>query len=101
MAQNRIANQLEKLQKDIGLCRSIQEQVKKNFQKTFEEINALTSMWGGSAHDVFIEQFADDAENMKQLMEYVDQYLQGLEDAGLKYQRCESEVSEKIKAIDI
>lgn len=101
MAQNIIANQLEVFDKDIQSCRAIQAQLTSTFEKTFEEINALTAMWSGSAHDAFLQQFQNDSENMKQLLDFIDKYLVGLEDAKKKYQQCESQVDEAIRSINV
>lgn len=101
MSENRIANELETFQKDIRTCRSLQTHIKNTYQSAFDEINSLTGMWNGDAHDVFIEQFQNDAENMKKLLEFLEQFLQGLEDAKSKYQQCESDVSETIRVMNV
>ena len=101
MAQKRIANNLEALQSDISTCRAVQTQLGNTFKRSIEEVNALTGMWEGSAHDVFLQQFRTDAENMQKLLDFVDSYLKDLEDARQRYARCESDVSERIRTIII
>ena len=101
MAQIRIANNLEALQSDISTCRAVQTQLGNTFKRSIEEVNALTGMWEGSAHDVFLQQFQTDAENMQKLLDFVDSYLEDLERARQKYAGCESDVSERIRTIII
>lgn len=101
MAQKRIANNLEALQRDISTCRTLQNQLRDTFKRSFEEVDALTGMWEGSAHDVFLQQFQTDAENMQKLLDFLEKYLEDLEGARQKYARCESDVSERIRAVNV
>lgn len=101
MAEKRIANELEVFQRDIRTCRFLQTKLKNTYQGVFDEINALSAAWSGGAHDVLHEEFQNDAENMKQLLEFLEKFLQELENAKDKYQQCESNVSETIRAIKV
>ncbi len=101
MAQKRVAYQLDVLQKDIDTFRSIQTRMNETVKNTYDEVNALTAMWEGGAHDVFQEQFKVDYENTQKLLRFLNQFLLELEDAKVKYARCESDVNHLIQSLKI
>lgn len=96
-----IANQMERFGRDIQEYSSLVDTVKSKTSSLFDHVNALSSTWEGTAHDVFMAQFSKDVENMNTVIKNLQTIGSDLENARNEYNRCESNVQDIISAIQI
>ena len=69
-----IANELERFRQDIrDIDRKIHS-MEETGRSMFEEVQALTGMWEGSAHDTYLTQFQADSENIKLAIQNLKEY---------------------------
>lgn len=101
MAGNRIANDLEHFKSDINTIETLIVQMNGSYKRVFDEMVSLTNMWEGMAQKAFLTRFAEDAEKIASLLNLLEEDLKGLEDARQKYQKCELQVEELIRALKV
>ena len=54
---NVIANNMDRFRQDFRYLEHKISSLQELHRKVFEEINALTGMWEGAAHDIYLAQF--------------------------------------------
>ena len=96
-----IANELERFRQDIRDIEQKIHSMEETGRSMFEEVQALTGMWEGSAHDTYLTQFQVDSENIKLAIQNLKEYKKSMEEAYRKYQTCERQVAETIKQVRI
>ena len=96
-----IGNDLERFRDDITQFSESLERMHSTANRVFEELASLNGMWEGSAHQVFNDQFLADADNMENLYQFLKRYLSGLEEDARRFSKCESDIDQIIKNIQI
>ena len=98
---NVIANNMDRFRQDFRYLEHKISSLQELHRKVFEEINALTGMWEGAAHDIYLAQFLKDSENMKLVLENLLAYQNSLEEAYQKFQTCEQQVNDVVNRVQI
>lgn len=96
-----ISNDLERFRQDI---RDVEQKIlslQETNNRMNEEIQSLTGMWEGSAHDTYMAQFEADSENMRLVLKNLHAYKKSIEEAYAKFQTCEQQVGEVIRKVQV
>ena len=96
-----IANEMELFRRDIRETQQKIEALQDTYKNMFEEIMALTGMWEGTAHNVYIARFQTDSENMEQVLKNLKAYKKSMDEAYRKFQICEQQVEETIRRVQV
>lgn len=73
--------------------------IEAKFNKMYEDVNALGSMWKGAANQQFEKSFAEDYEEIKQFMDILKKYALRLDDESDAYEDCENNVISLVQSI--
>lgn len=101
MSVREIANELERFQSDISVFDQAYNTIKNKYKEMFNQIKELDSMWVGQAHNAFAVQFGQDAENMEEIISYLDELLQDLQFAYKEYTNCERSINDLVNSMRI
>ncbi len=96
-----IANELERFRRDIKEAQQKIQELQDTYNTMFDEITALTGMWEGEAHDVYMEQFHTDSENMKLVLNNLKAYKKSMDEAYRKFRICEQQVEDTIRRVQV
>lgn len=96
-----IAVNTDTLQSDINNMQMALNKVKQTADSMFQEINALSAMWEGPAHDAFMQQVAIDQQKMKDIQSVIGKLIDNTQYADKEYIACENEINAIINAIQI
>lgn len=77
------------------------QKIREQFNRLFEEMQALDAMWEGPAKQTFQAQFAGDCEIAEEICENLAKYIESMENASQEYKKCENDVADIIAAIKI
>ena len=81
------------------------EEVLTALQKEMDEMDtliaALNTMWQGDAKNAFTKQYNADRQVWVNMRESMEEVLQGMQNARLAYEKCESSVGQKIESLRI
>ena len=101
MAIKEIAMNTEILQNDIIVLETTLETIKNKTENMFNNMKALDMMWEGVTNQVFMIQFTNDYNQMKELCSTLEHLLESLRTAKKEYEQCESNVNLLIKDIQV
>ena len=62
-------------------------------------MDKVNGMWEGAAHDSFVRQLTQDAQQLTEMMENIEHLLDSMKYAKAEYGKCADTVAEKIAAI--
>lgn len=96
-----IAINTGKLDNDITAMQERLNGILKDMEDMYSAVNALDAMWEGPANAAFIQQFANDQENMTELCEIIQDYIECLTFAKDEYVICENEINNIVSSIRI
>ena len=96
-----IANELETFRRDINSFSELLERTHNTCKKTFAELDLLTGMWEGKANGAFRSEFLADEENMENMFLFLKKYIDALDSDHRRYTKCESDISDIIRTIEI
>lgn len=96
-----IANELERFRRDIQDAQQRIMMMEQTFKNMFDEINALTGMWEGIAHETYISQFQADVQNMEQVFNNLKTYKESLDEAHAKFSICEQQVEDVVSRVQV
>lgn len=96
-----IENDLERFLQDIREAEQKIRSLQEMHRKLFEEITALTGLWEGGAHDVYMAQFHTDSENMKLVLKNLQAFKKSLDEAYGKFRTCEQQVEDAVSRVKI
>lgn len=77
------------------------ERMRSEAARLFEEVDSLSAMWSGSAHDAFVQTFAQDGEWLQQQIDLLAAHADELQNAQESYDRCDEVVRGLIGGIQI
>lgn len=101
MALERIEIETEALASDIRTVTENTEQVQKQIQHMFEQIQELDQKWDGPANEAFQAQFNADHARMEELHSELRRLISCMEYARAQYDQCEDEVYQAIASIPL
>ena len=96
-----MANKLDAFRRDINQMEQGIRELEQLSKKVFDETDALTAMWSGPAHDVYMAQFANDRDNMNNLLNALNVHHKEMQEAYRKYASCEQQVREVVDSIQV
>lgn len=96
-----IANNLLTFNRDISQFEDTLNQIKNQGEAMFAEMSELDAMWDGQANQMFIAQFNQDYENLKEFCNFSEEILNCLKFAKGEYISCENSVEGIINSIRI
>lgn len=91
-------------QQIIEMEESVRDQVRTirdALQKMQGDVNALNSMWSGTAHDSFNAAFLKDLSDLSELCGEMREIADFEQNAHEQYRQCESNVAEVIDSIHV
>lgn len=91
----------DQLDADRGDMETGLQKIREQFNRLFEEMQALDAMWEGTAKQTFQAQFAGDCEIANDVCNNLGKYIESMKNASREYKKCENDVAEIIAAIKI
>lgn len=73
----------------------------KELQNVYTEVETLDAMWEGPANAAFNAQFAADYENFTTVCEFINNFARDMNSAATEYERCEAEINSAIRSIRV
>lgn len=67
----------------------------------YNKVHELDSMWDGSANQAFNIQFKTDYEGIKKVLSEMGKFINKMDSAYNKYEKCENEIEDVLGAIRI
>lgn len=101
MSINRIEINTNALQRDTAEIEDYLNKIQTDKNELVSSMQELNGMWEGSAHDAFINQFNIDMQRIDELTKDIEAYLSTLRNAVGVYNRCEDEIENMVRAINI
>lgn len=101
MAADKIAVQLNLLERDIKGIQGELRGVRTDIQQLYRQVQELDAMWEGDANAAFVNQFNTDHRLMNELCDFIEEFVARLEFAATSYIKCENEVGDIVSAIQI
>ncbi|MBQ8982071.1 MAG: WXG100 family type VII secretion target [Lachnospiraceae bacterium] len=101
MAINKIAVNTNVLDQDIKKIDADLKSIRTELGKLNDEIKELDTMWDGQANKAFVKQYSDDYTAMIGLLDDLVRYSSTLVTAKDTYNKCEQNVDEIVRSIDI
>lgn len=101
MDQQVIATSTDRMQSDIDTLNDYLERMERAFDEAWEAVEALHATWEGPAHDELVDQFVQDQEIMRSMMDDLRAYREGLEYAKKEYVTSESNVLELMGSMNV
>ena len=99
MAEQKIKNNMDAMRNDIRQLDKALASLESQYKRTFEEIESLSAMWEGTAHNVLVMQFQRDAAQVENMIQFLRKYKEELNNARDKYIDCENRVNDLIRSI--
>lgn len=90
-----------RLQSDIDSLKGHLKAMSQTGEKMMTNINALSTMWEGTAKNAFTVQFQSDYETLKSMEDVISTLIESLEYAREQYDKCENNVASIINAIRV
>lgn len=91
----------EELSNDISNMRNCVGDLNNAKTQVFSCLDSLNGMWVGSAHDAFVAQTAVDAQELKALIDNLNELIECMEYAKTEYDNCQSSVNDAVAAIQL
>lgn len=101
MAINKIAVNTNVLDQDIKKVDTELKKIRTELGKLDDEIKELDSMWDGQANKAFVKQYSSDYKAMIDLLDDLVKYSSTLITAKNTYNKCEQNVDEIVRSMDI
>ncbi|MDD3369979.1 MAG: WXG100 family type VII secretion target [Lachnospiraceae bacterium] len=86
---------------DIQAMKEILQGAVSEISGMASEMEALSAMWTGAGHDAYMNQFSNDCERMNEVDQLFKDYMNRLTEAKNEYCKCEQDVSDIVRAINI
>lgn len=87
---------LDSLAKNIESMKDVLKAIGGNMKKMSSDVDSMSQMWDGPAHDAFVDQFGLDEKDFGELQKAISEYLGTLEDARETYLKYEARITEII-----
>lgn len=97
--ENVIEVSIGTLAQDVQDMEDVLAALKKEMNEMDALIASLNSMWQGDAKNVFTKQYTVDKQTWEDMRVNVEEILKGMQNAKQAYERCESNVSQKIDGL--
>lgn len=89
------------LKKDITRFDLTVDALKSDLKGLDQEIEALDAMWDGVANTAFNIQYKSDSTTLNNMIHSLLEYSQDLKSARVSYEKCESNVGDMVKSINV
>lgn len=89
------------LNKDIQKFDSTVDALKSDLKGLDQEIEALDAMWDGVANAAFNMQYRTDSATLNNMIKSLKEYSSDLKSAKKDYDKCEANVGDMVKAINV
>ncbi len=96
-----IANDLERFRHDLDQADQMITGGEKGFGQMMTELESLSAVWTGTAHDAYLAQFRTDSALMEEMIRHLREYVKELETAHAAYTQCERQIAQSIASIHI
>lgn len=101
MAINEIEMNTSTLGRDIETLEDAVGRMEQCANEMFANIQDLSRMWSGNAHTAFQQQFQMDYESCQELHRVLGELVDSLQHAREEYDKCEQNVDNLIRSIQI
>lgn len=101
MSSNKIRVNTESLNRTSSELQAKLEKVKKDIENISGDMDKLNSMWEGDAHTAFTQQISQDISNLSSACDGVQGIIRYEENAVKEYNKCENQVADLIRQIQI
>ena len=91
----------EVLQTQINQLTDTLERTRVILTELTERVESLQAMWKRPAHDEFNRQYELDRERMENMCLIIQNILEGMQQARIAYDQCESEVGSVVASIRV
>lgn len=91
---NQLNNDIKKFDSTVKALRS-------DLKGLDQEIAALDAMWDGVANAAFNVQYKTDSETLDSMIKSLQEYSEDLKTARKDYEKCEANVGDMVKAINV
>ncbi len=89
------------LQAQINQLEETLRMTRDDLAKLTERVDSLQAMWNGPAHDEFNKQYQRDRERMENMCLIIQNVIDGMQQARVEYDQCESEVGSVVASIHV
>ena len=96
-----VAQDTEKLYRDIRILREKIRDFREKARRTYEEAEVLNGCWEGPAREDFVKAFQKDYEHCMNFCGYLEKVIGLYQDAARSYDACETEVADLVSRIRI
>ena len=87
------------LAQDVRDMEEVLTALKREMSEMDALLTLLNSMWQGDAKNIFVNQYTADKQTWEDMRVNVEEILKGMQNAKQAYERCESNVSQKIDGL--
>lgn len=89
------------LSADTGRIQESVKSVKDLKEKIADNVQSMSTMWEGTAHQRFQTQYAKDDQSIKELCDILDELVDCLIYARKEYDNCEDSVGDIVRSIRV
>lgn len=99
--ENVIEVSIATLEQDINTLQEILTSLKKTIREIDDIITSLNGMWDSESKRNLMKHYENDKQAFQTMFDNVDEVLESMQNARKAYERCEHNVYQKIRAIQI
>lgn len=99
MSDNKIMNHLDRYRSDLREFKTTAAQIKRKSNELFNSLESLNATWIGPAHDVYVDNVAEDKELMDSVFKALKELEEELSEASITYRKCEERVQQEINSL--
>lgn len=89
------------MKNDCVEMRNMKNDLIKDFETLFDDLEVIDGMWEGSAKEAFVARMAEDKSVCFEFTDMLEMYIQQMESAYKEYEKCENDLSEYISNLNI